>query len=102
LVRAARTLAREVAAGRLDVEAIDEVTMSAALDTAGLPDPDLLIRTSGETRISNFLLWQAAYAEFVFLEVLWPDFSASHLKAALEEFGRRERRFGLTGAQLGS
>ena len=100
LVRAARTLAREAAAGRLDPEAIDEARLAAALDTAGLPDPDLMIRTSGETRLSNFLLWQAAYAEFVFLEVLWPDFSASHLRAALEEFARRERRFGLTAAQL--
>jgi undecaprenyl diphosphate synthase len=100
LVRAARTLAREVAAGRLEPESIDEARLAGALDTAGLPDPDLLIRTSGETRISNFLLWQTAYAEFVFLEVLWPDFSAVHLRAALEEFARRERRFGLTGAQL--
>jgi undecaprenyl diphosphate synthase len=102
LVRAARTLAREAAAGRLDPEAIDEARLAAALDTVGLPDPDLMIRTSGETRLSNFLLWQAAYAEFVFLEVLWPDFSATHLRAALAEFARRERRFGLTAAQLGA
>ena len=100
LVRATRSLAREVAAGRLIPEAIDEECLAKALDTAGLPDPDLLIRTSGETRLSNFLLWQAAYAEFVFLEVLWPDFSAKHLRAALAEFARRERRFGLTRAQL--
>jgi undecaprenyl diphosphate synthase len=100
LVRATRILAREAAAGRLDPEAIDEACLAGALDTAGLPDPDLLIRTSGETRISNFLLWQAAYAEFVFLEVLWPDFSAQHLRAALAEYARRERRFGLTKAQL--
>jgi undecaprenyl diphosphate synthase len=100
LVRAARSLAREAAAGRLDPEAIDESLLSSVLDTAGFPDPDLLIRTSGETRISNFLLWQAAYAEFVFLEVLWPDFSAAHLRAALGEFARRQRRFGLTAAQL--
>ena len=99
LVRTARSLAREVAAGRLAPEAIDEECLANALDTAGLPDPDLLIRTSGETRISNFLLWQAAYAEFVFVEVLWPDFSAKHLRAALAEFARRERRFGLTRAQ---
>ncbi len=102
LVRATRRLAREVAAGRLDPETIDETRLASALDTAGLPDPDLLIRTSGETRISNFLLWQAAYAEFVFLEVLWPDFSAAHLRAALAEFARRERRFGLTASQLGA
>jgi len=100
LVRAARSLARDVAAGRLVPEAIDEERLAMALDTVGLPDPDLLIRTSGETRLSNFLLWQAAYAEFVFLEVLWPDFSAKHLRAALAEFARRERRFGLTRAQL--
>lgn len=100
LVRATRVLAREVAAGRLDPDAIDEACLAGALDTAGLPDPDLLIRTSGETRISNFLLWQAAYAEFVFLEVLWPDFSAAHLRSALAEYTRRERRFGLTRAQL--
>ncbi len=100
LVRATRTLAREVATGRLDPEDIDETRLAEALDTAGLPDPDLLIRTSGETRISNFLLWQAAYAEFVFLDVLWPDFSAEHLHKALGEFSRRERRFGLTASQL--
>jgi undecaprenyl diphosphate synthase len=99
LVRAARILARETAAGRLDPEMIDEARLAGALDTVGLPDPDLLIRTSGETRISNFLLWQAAYAEFVFLDVLWPDFSAEHLHKALGEFSRRERRFGLTASQ---
>jgi undecaprenyl diphosphate synthase len=102
LVRAARTLAREVTAGRLAPEAIDEECLAGALDTAGFPDPDLLIRTSGETRISNFLLWQAAYAEFVFLDVLWPDFSPAHLRKALVEFSRRERRFGLTASQLGA
>jgi undecaprenyl diphosphate synthase len=102
LVRAMRTLASEVAAGRLEPEAIDEASLAGALDTAGIPDPDLMIRTSGETRLSNFLLWQAAYAEFVFLEVLWPDFSPAHLRAALAEFARRERRFGLTPAQLDS
>jgi undecaprenyl diphosphate synthase len=102
LVRAARSLARATAAGNLDPETIDEARLAAALDTAGLPDPDLMIRTSGETRLSNFLLWQAAYAEFVFLDVLWPDFSAADLRAALVEFARRERRFGLTAAQLAS
>jgi undecaprenyl diphosphate synthase len=100
LVRAARSLARATAAGNLDPDTIDEARLAAALDTAGLPDPDLMIRTSGETRLSNFLLWQAAYAEFVFLDVLWPDFSAADLRAALVEFARRERRFGLTAAQL--
>ena len=102
LVRAARSLARATAAGNLDPDTIDEARLAAALDTAGLPDPDLMIRTSGETRLSNFLLWQAAYAEFVFLDVLWPDFSAADLRAALVEFARRERRFGLTAAQLAS
>jgi undecaprenyl diphosphate synthase len=102
LVRAARSLARATAAGKLEPDAIDEACLAAALDTAGLPDPDLMIRTSGETRLSNFLLWQAAYAEFVFMDVLWPDFSAADLRAALVEFARRERRFGLTAAQLGS
>ena len=66
----------------------------ASLATAGMPDPDLIIRTSGEQRLSNFLLWQAAYAELVFLDVLWPDFDAEHFAAALAEYARRERRFG--------
>ncbi len=94
LVRAARSLATEVAAGRLDPAAIDETALAARLDTADLPDPELVIRTSGETRISNFLLWQAAYAEFVFTPVLWPDFDRAAFEEALAEYGRRERRFG--------
>ncbi len=94
IVRAARGLAAEVAAGKLAREAIDEAAFSARLDTAGLPDPELVIRTSGETRISNFLLWQAAYAEFVFTPVLWPDFDRAALEEALAEYRRRERRFG--------
>jgi undecaprenyl diphosphate synthase len=97
LVRAARRLAAEAAAGRLDPAAIDEATLSARLDTADLPDPELVIRTSGETRISNFLLWQAAYAEFVFTPVLWPDFDRTAFEDALAEYGRRERRFGGIG-----
>jgi undecaprenyl diphosphate synthase len=97
LVRAARRLATEVAAGRLDPAAIDEAALAARLDTADLPDPELVIRTSGETRISNFLLWQAAYAEFVFTPVLWPDFDRAAFEAALAEYGRRERRFGGLG-----
>lgn len=100
LTRAARRLAEKVATGQLDPSAIDEDCLAAELDTAGFPDPDLVIRTSGEMRVSNFLLWQAAYAEFYFTEVFWPDFSIEQLHAALEEFARRERRFGLTGAQL--
>ncbi|MCZ8187788.1 MAG: isoprenyl transferase [Beijerinckiaceae bacterium] len=94
LARAARKLAAEVAAGRLAPAQIDEDAISAALDTQGMPDPDLLIRTSGEQRISNFLLWQGAYTELVFTPVLWPDFDETALDAALREFGQRQRRFG--------
>ncbi|MDE2016556.1 MAG: isoprenyl transferase [Hyphomicrobiales bacterium] len=91
---AARRLAREVAAGRLSAEAIDEAALGRALDAPDLPDPDLVIRTSGERRLSNFLLWQAAYAEFVFLPTLWPDFDRADFAAALAEYASRERRFG--------
>ncbi|HEV2556269.1 MAG TPA: isoprenyl transferase [Bosea sp. (in: a-proteobacteria)] len=94
IVRAARALASDAAAGRVDAAAIDEALLSSRLDTADLPDPELVIRTSGEMRISNFLLWQAAYAEFVFLPVLWPDFDRAAFEEALAEYGRRERRFG--------
>jgi undecaprenyl diphosphate synthase len=94
IVRTARALATEVAAGRLAASAIDEALFSSRLDTSDLPDPELVIRTSGETRISNFLLWQAAYAEFVFSPVLWPDFDRAALEDALAEYRRRERRFG--------
>ena len=97
IVRVARDIARDVAAGRLAPEAIGEEVLSSYLDTAALPDPDLVIRTSGETRISNFLLWQAAYAEFVFTPVLWPDFDRKALEEALVEFHRRERRYGGVG-----
>lgn len=100
LARAARQLAAQAAAGALDPAKIDEDCLANALDTAGMPDPDLVIRTSGEMRISNFLLWQAAYAEFYFTEVLWPDFTPAQLHAALAEYALRERRFGLTGAQV--
>ncbi len=91
---AARALAREAAAGRLDPETIDEDAVSRRLYTADLPDPDLLIRTSGEMRISNFLLWQIAYAEIHVTPVLWPDFRCRHLLEALVDFQRRERRYG--------
>lgn len=91
---AARRIAEDVAAGILTPEAVDEHTVAARLATAGSLDPDLVIRTSGEQRISNFLLWQIAYAEFVFLDVLWPDFDRNHLAMALDEFGQRERRYG--------
>ena len=82
------------AAGRLTPGAIDATTLAGKLDTAGIPDPDLLIRTSGEQRVSNFLLWQCAYTEFVFTPVLWPDFDRKALEQALAEFGARTRRFG--------
>ena len=98
IVRAARGLVEDGAAGRLLPGDIDEAAFAARLDTAGIPDPDLMIRTGGEMRISNFLLWQAAYAEFVFTDRLWPDFSKSDLEEALAEFSRRERRYGARAA----
>jgi undecaprenyl diphosphate synthase len=94
IVRAARLLAREAAAGRLDPDDIDEAALAARLFTADTPDPDLLIRTSGEQRISNFLLWQIAYAELYMSRVLWPDFTRRELFAAVRDFQGRERRFG--------
>ncbi|MDE3081605.1 MAG: di-trans,poly-cis-decaprenylcistransferase, partial [Paracoccaceae bacterium] len=98
LVRAARALAEKVAAGNLDPAAITQETMAQALDTADLPDPDLVIRTSGETRVSNYLLWQAAYAEYEFTETLWPDFTPEELAAILQRVAVRERRFGAVSA----
>ena len=95
IVRAARRLVEE----GLPPDRIDEAAVSAALDTGGLPDPDLVIRTSGETRVSNFLLWQAAYAEFEFTPTLWPDFAPEELAAILARWGTRERRFGGVAAQ---
>jgi undecaprenyl diphosphate synthase len=94
LVRAVRTLADGVARGTLAPDAIDEASIAAALDTAGVPDPDLLIRTSGEYRLSNFLLWQVAYTELLVLPILWPDFSPRELYGAVAEYQRRTRRFG--------
>lgn len=94
IVRAAKRIAADSASGRIAPEAIDESLLSSYLDTADLPEPDLLIRTSGEQRISNFLLWQCAYTEFVFLDVLWPDFDAAALDQALAVYGGRTRRFG--------
>jgi len=87
-------VAAAVARGELAPEEVNETAFSRHLTTAGMPDPDLIIRTSGEQRLSNFLLWQAAYAEFIFQPVLWPDFDAAHFHAALESFGARERRYG--------
>jgi len=94
IVRAARALARRVQAGEIAVDEIDEDSVAGALFTGGLPDPDLLIRTSGEFRISNFLLWQLAYAELHITPVLWPDFTRDDFIRAIEEFQRRDRRFG--------
>ena len=91
---AVRALAREVAAGSIDPETITEDMISARLYTAHMPDPDLIIRPSGEIRTSNFLLWQSAYAEYYFTDVLWPDFSTADMDAAIESFNRRSRRFG--------
>ncbi|MBU5612747.1 isoprenyl transferase [Geomonas azotofigens] len=100
IVAAAKRLACEVAAGRLDPERIDEGAFTGSLFTAGIPDPDLLIRTSGEMRISNFLLWQLAYAELYFTEVNWPDFDKHELARAFRDYQSRERRFGMTSEQL--
>ena len=94
IVAAAQAIAAAVAAGTLDPASVTEATFGRYLFTAGMPDPDLVIRTSGERRVSNFLLWQSAYAEFLFPEVLWPDFSQAHFEGALADFGQRERRFG--------
>lgn len=94
ITRAMQRLATRVAAGTLAPDAIGLEEIDAALDTVGLPDPEVIIRTSGEQRLSNFLLWQAAYAEFVFLPALWPDFDASMFAVALDEYRRRSRRFG--------
>lgn len=98
IVAAARHLAREAAAGRLDPEAIDEASVAGALTTVGIPDPDVIIRTSGEQRLSNFLLWQAAYSEFVFVDENWPDFDEASFIRVLEIFTTRDRRFGGIGA----
>ncbi len=94
IVGATQKIARDVAEGRLALDDVTERLVSERLDTAGIPDPDLLIRTSGEMRLSNFLLWQAAYAELVFLDVLWPDFGKEQLEEALVQFNARDRRYG--------
>jgi len=94
IARAARRLAERAMEGTIKTDEITPEALSAALDTQGVPDPDLLIRTSGELRLSNFLLWQSAYTEFVFLEACWPDFGRELLQQAIDEFRRRDRRFG--------
>ena len=94
ILRAARALCRKAKAGTLDPEAVTEEVFQAELFTAGLPDPDLIVRTSGEMRLSNYLLWQSAYSEFVFTDVLWPDFTPDCLEDAIREYQGRSRRFG--------
>jgi undecaprenyl diphosphate synthase len=102
IVRAVRRIAKDVASGALKPEAVTEDMIGQHLDAADIADPDLIIRTSGEQRLSNFLLWQAAYSELVFTPVYWPDFDRAALEAAIEEYRRRERRFGGLAAQSGS
>jgi undecaprenyl diphosphate synthase len=100
IAAAARTLARRVAAGELDPDSIDETLLGTEVALADLPPPDLFIRTGGEHRVSNFLLWQLAYTELWFTDTLWPALDAATLQRALDDYARRERRFGLTGAQV--
>jgi undecaprenyl diphosphate synthase len=100
IAMAARELASRCAAGQLQSDAIDEAALGSQMALAGLPDPDLLIRTGGEQRISNFLLWNLAYTELYFCDTLWPDFGARELDTAIEHFSRRQRRFGLTPNQV--
>ena len=99
IVRAVVRLLRDVSAGILTAEAVTEEALGSRLDTAGMPDPDLVIRTAGEMRLSNFLLWQASYAEFWPTEVCWPDFRKEHLWAALEDYGQRVRKFGALSSE---
>jgi undecaprenyl diphosphate synthase len=101
LVRAARSLARQASAGQIDPDQIDEAAFASQLSTADLPPVDLLIRTGGEQRISNFLLWDLAYSELYFSELLWPQFDRAEFERALEFFASRHRRFGRTGQQIG-
>jgi undecaprenyl diphosphate synthase len=102
IAKAAQRLAAEAAAGRINPQDITPELIDRALDTRGIPDPDLLIRTSGEVRLSNFLLWQAAYSELVFTDCLWPEFGEAELDAALAQFARRERRFGMVPTPAGA
>ncbi|MCX5515304.1 di-trans,poly-cis-decaprenylcistransferase [Kaistia algarum] len=102
IARAVRSLAQDVAAGRIKAEAIDEAALASRLDTAFMPDPDLVIRTSGEMRLSNFLLWQAAYSELLFMPLYWPDFDRAAFVEALEQYAQRARRFGGLAARRGA
>lgn len=101
IVNAAKSLAKKVAINEISIDAITEKTFESQLSTYSVPDPDLVIRTSGELRVSNFLLWQLAYSELYFTDKLWPDFTEKDLFEALEDFSRRTRRFGKTGNQIG-
>lgn len=100
ITQATKRIAQKISEGKLKPEDITQQTFADHLDTAGIPDPELMIRTSGEYRISNFLLWQLAYTELYFTPVLWPDFRTEHLYAAVEDYQKRERRFGKTGEQV--
>ncbi len=100
IVDAVRQISEKVASGKIALEDVGEITVDEHLATKGIPDPDLLIRTSGEMRVSNFLLWQTAYTEFYVTDKFWPDFSADDLREAIEEFRKRERRYGLTSDQM--
>lgn len=100
IVEAVRSLARDLQQGRLNWDAIDESVLAARLAFSDLPDPDLYIRTGGEQRLSNFILWQAAYSELYFTEMLWPDFNIEAFREALEAYAERQRRFGMTGEQV--
>ena len=100
IARAAQTLARKASQGEIDLEQIDADTIASELQLAGMPDPDLLIRTGGEQRISNFLVWNLAYAELWFTDVLWPDFDKAEFDKALAAFARKQRRYGQTGEQI--
>lgn len=100
IAQATKRIAQEVAAGRIEAEAVNDELVGQYLATAGMPDPELLIRTSGESRVSNFLLWQLAYTEFMFLPLFWPDFRREHLYESLVNFQQRERRFGKISEQL--
>ena len=97
IVRACRSIAADVKADRISIDSVDKALFPKYLETAGIPDPDLIIRTSGELRLSNFLLWQAAYAELIFIDTNWPDFTQQTLEDAISEFHRRERRYGAVG-----
>jgi undecaprenyl diphosphate synthase len=100
ILQAVRRILKDAQEGRIDPASISKASFASYLYTAGMPDPDLLIRTSGEYRISNFLLWQSAYTEFYFTDVLWPDFSKGDLFSAIADYQQRERRYGLTSDQL--